>query len=528
MPKRAQAPLLDMRGISKSYPGVQALTDADFSVRRGEIHGLVGKNGAGKSTLMGVLMGITQADSGSVAIEGRPLRQASPQTMLDAGISYVPQHINLLNTLTVAENILVGNLPKNRLGLVDWKAVNDNSQARLERLGLKLDVRQLVEGLSVAERTMLAIAKALFNNARLIILDEPTAALSRVDIDLLFSFVRAQQAQGVAFIYISHHLEEVFEICDRVTVMRDGRIVGAREISQIDVPELIHMMVGGGVEAYQRASTAQADTVFQTTDLSRRGAYEHINLTLCRGEVLGLSGLQGSGVDELAQALFGLERLGAGEALLDGDAFAPNSPRDAFDSGLAYLPQDRHRFGLVQLRSLRENVTYSVLDRLVSRLGTLMRKPERQLTEEYIDKLGIVTPGAEQRTMLLSGGNQQKVVFAKLAATQPKVLILHEPTQGVDVQAKVDIFNIIDDLAGQGVALLVISSEVRELIGLCDRILVMYAGRLTQEFTRAAGNMKPEDILLAVEGGSRAPAANQSLAPSQDKAPSPVPSQVER
>ena len=493
--------LLDMRGISKSYPGVQALEDADFSVRRGEIHGLVGKNGAGKSTLMGVLMGIRDADSGSVTMDGQELVDASPQTMLDAGISYVPQHINLLNTLTVAENILVGNLPKNRFGLVDWKAVNQDSQERLSRLGLNMDVRQPVEGLSVAERTMLAIAKALFANARLIILDEPTAALSRVEIDLLFSFVRAQQEQGVAFIYISHHLEEVFEICDRVTVMRDGRIVGTREISQIDVPILIHMMVGGGVQEYERESAARAETVFEARGLSRRGAYEHVVLNVKRGEVLGLSGLQGSGVDELAQALFGLERLGVGEVLVDGEPYRPGSPKEAFESGVAYLPQDRHRFGLVQLRSVRENVTYSVLDRLVGRLGVLLRAGEQQITEEYIDKLGIVTPGTEQRTLLLSGGNQQKVVFAKLAATHPHVLILHEPTQGVDVQAKVDIFNIIDDLSAQGVAILIISSEVRELIGLCDRILVMYEGRITDEFSRAAEDMRPEDILLAIEGG---------------------------
>ena len=265
--------------------------------------------------------------------------------MLDAGISYVPQHINLLNTLTVAENILVGNLPKNRFGLVDWKASYQDSQERLSRLGLTLDVRQLVEGLSVAERTMLAIAKALFNNARLIILDEPTAALSRVDIDLLFSFVRAQQAQGVAFIYISHHLEEVFEICDRVTVMRDGRIVGTREINDIDVPDLIHMMVGGGVKEYERDSTIGTDVVFEVKDLSRRGAYEHVDLALRRGEVIGISGLQGSGVDELAQGLFGLERMGAGEVLVDGAAYRPDSPKGAFDAGVAYLPQDRHRYG---------------------------------------------------------------------------------------------------------------------------------------------------------------------------------------
>ena len=502
MAKASEALLLDMRGISKSYPGVLALEDADFSVRRGEIHGLVGKNGAGKSTLMGVLMGIREADSGSVVMDGKPLRNASPQTMLEAGVSYVPQHINLLNTLTVAENILVGNLPKNRFGLVDWTAVNEDSQARLSRLGLALDARQAVEGLSVAERTMLAIAKALFAKARLIILDEPTAALTRVDIDLLFSFVRAQQEQGVAFIYISHHLEEVFEICDRVTVMRDGRIVGTRDIHEIDAPDLIHMMVGGGVQEYHREGAAGGEIVFEARELSRRGAYERVGFTLRKGEVVGISGLQGSGVDELAQGLFGLERMGVGEVFVGGEAFRPDSPKSAFEAGVAYLPQDRHRYGLAQLRAVRENVTYSVLDRLVGRLGVLRRKDEQALTEEYIDKLGIVTPGPEQRALLLSGGNQQKVVFAKLAATQPAVLILHEPTQGVDVQAKVDIFNIINDLSAQGVATMIISSEVRELIGLCDRILVMYEGRITREFSRAADDMRPEDILLAIEGGA--------------------------
>ncbi len=217
--------------------------------------------------------------------------------------------------------------------------------------------------------------------------------------------------------------------------------------------------------------------------------------------MVGISGLQGSGVDELAQALFGLERLGVGEVQVNGSAYQPGSPKQAFEAGVAYLPQDRYRFGLVQLRSVRENVTYSVLDRLVGRLGILMRGREQQITEEYIEKLGIVTPGAEQRTLLLSGGNQQKVVFAKLAATQPDVLILHEPTQGVDVQAKEDIFNIISDLSGQGVATLIVSSEVRELIGLCDRIMVMYEGRITDEFSRAGQDMRPEDILLAIEGG---------------------------
>ena len=496
--------LLRMTGISKAYPGVQALAHADFEVRRGEIHGLVGKNGAGKSTLVGVLMGIREPDAGTIEIDGQPVRSVNPQAMLEAGIAYVPQQIKLLNTLTVAENILVGNLPKNRFGLISWRRAYSDSQQRLDQLGLKLNVRQKVEGLSVAEQTMLAIAKAMFaHNPRLIILDEPTAALSRKEILRLFGFINALKAQGVAFIYISHHLEEVFEICDRVTVMRDGRVVGTRDVADIDVPELIQMMVGEVVKEYERESAIQDEVVFQIDSLSRRGAYEKVNLTVRKGEIVGLSGLAGSGVDNLAKALFGLERLGVGTVTVNGKPLTAETPKDAFAQGVAYLPQDRHRYGLIGLRPVRENVTYSVLDDLTNFIGIVPKPKEREITQRYIDQLGIVTPSPEQRTQLLSGGNQQKVVFARLAATRPTVLILHEPTQGVDVRAKVDIYNIINTLSQAGVAILIISSEVRELIGVCDRILVMYEGRLTDEFSREKNNMNPEDILLSIEGGNR-------------------------
>jgi ABC-type sugar transport system ATPase subunit len=497
--EKTTSPFLRMTSISKGYPGVQALTNVSFEVQRGEIHGLVGKNGAGKTTLMGILVGVNEPDSGSVEINGVQLRSISPETMIDAGIAYVPQQVRMLNTLTVAENILVGALPKNRFGLISWKAVYDEAQARLEKLGLHLDVHQRVEGLSLAQQTLLAIAKALFSNARLIILDEPTASLSRPEINLLFSLVHTLKQQGVAFVYISHHLEEVFEICDRVTVMRDGRVVDTKNVSDINTAGLIHLMVGEIVKEYERASAVQPDEVFRIENLSLRGRYEKINLALKRGEVVGLSGLQGSGVDTLGMALFGLERLGVGSVTVNGQQLKAANPKEAFEQGLAYLPQDRHRFGLVGLRPVRENVTYSILDEITTLLGVVPRAKERTITARYIDKLGINTPSQEQRTQLLSGGNQQKVVFAKLAATRPNILILHEPTQGVDIRAKVDIFRIIDDLSKQGIAIIIISSEVRELIGLCDRILVMYKGHLTHEFGRA--NATPEEILLAIEGG---------------------------
>jgi ABC-type sugar transport system ATPase subunit len=493
-------PFLQMMRISKAFPGVQALSDVSFEVRRGEIHGLVGKNGAGKSTLMSVLVGVSRPDSGAIEINGDLLKHTSPENMLAAGIAYVPQQVRMLKTLSVAENILVGNLPKGRFGLIDWKAVYQNAEARLAKLGLTLDVHQRVEGLSVAEQTMLAIAKALFGRARLIILDEPTAALSRREINLLFSFIHSLKQQGVAFVYISHHLEEVFEICDRVTVMRDGRVIDTREVSAINTAELIHLMVGETVNQYKRDSTTQPQEVFRIENLSRRGRYEKVNLSLRRGEIVGLSGLQGSGVDNLAMALFGLEPKGVGSITLNGQPLSADHPKAAFEQGVAYLPQDRHRYGLVGLRPVRENVTYSILDELTTRSGIVPRSKEREITAHYVDKLGIITPSHEQKIQLLSGGNQQKVVFAKLAATKPDVLILHEPTQGVDVRAKVDIFHIIDDLSAQGVAILIISSEVRELISLCDRILVMYKGRITHEFPRNDARTTPKQILLATEG----------------------------
>lgn len=494
--------LLRMTHVSLAFPGVQALADVNFEVRRAEVHGLVGKNGAGKSTLMNVLMGLREPDSGDLEMDGVHLKGLTPNMMLEAGIAYVPQHVKLLKSLTVAENILVGKLPKNRFGLIDWKAVYKDAQIRLEQFGLQLDVHQRVEGLSVVEQTILAIAKALFSNAKLIILDEPTAALNRREINLLFNFIHALKAQGVAFVYISHHLEEVFEICDRVTVMRDGCVVGTQQVASITTTELIQLMVGEVVRDYHRESAVLPEVAVQIENLSRRGQYENINLSLKRGEIVGLCGLQGSGVEQLGKALFGLERRGVGSITVNGKPFTATDPGAAFQQGVAYLPQDRHRYGLIGIRSVRENITYAVLDELSGRFGVVPVETERMVSADYIARLGIVTPDQERRTQLLSGGNQQKVVFAKLAATKPTLLILHEPTQGVDVRAKVDIFRIIDDLSKEGVTILIISSEIRELISISDRIFVMYEGKITHEFSRDDVRTTPESILLAIEGGT--------------------------
>lgn len=502
MASAARPSVLQMQGMSKTFPGVQALQDVDFEVYEGEIHGLVGKNGAGKSTLVQVLMGLHAPDAGTIRINGHRFSRITSSEALHVGVAYVPQQVNMMDSLSVAENILAGNMPKNSLGLVDWKKVYREAAARLEKLGLRLDVQKPVEGLRVAEITMLAIAKALFGNAKLIILDECTAPLPRVDIDQLFEFVRSLENQGVAFIYISHHLEEVFEICDRVTILRDGCRAGSYQVADLDMKKLTKLIVGEDVPKFERQGTRQAGhKTLEISKLTRRGCYEDINLSIDKGEIVGLSGLQGCGAESLAMGLFGMEKRGIGTVRIKGKPYQAGHPRQAFLQGLALLPQNRYRFGLVGLRPVRENVTYTILDRLAYLLGIIRLPAEKKVTDEFINSLGIVTPSQEQMVRLLSGGNQQKVVFAKLAATRPAVLILHEPTSGVDVRAKQDIFHIIDQLASEGIAVLIISSEVRELIGICDRILVMYEGRIIEEFMKGDSNSTPEKILQAIEGG---------------------------
>ncbi|MFN8493639.1 MAG: sugar ABC transporter ATP-binding protein [Caldilineaceae bacterium] len=498
----ATKPVLEMRNVSKAFPGVQALQDVNLSVAPGEIHGLLGKNGAGKSTLMAILMGIQPADTGTVTLDGYTFTEMTPREALDAGVAYVPQRINMMSALTVAENVLAGMMPVNRLGFVNWRQVFAEAEDRLTKLGLPLDVRARVEGLSVAEQTMLAIAKALFSKAKLIILDEPTAALPRADIDRLFGFVRSLKKSGVAFIYISHHLEEVFELCDRATVLRNGQLVATRAVEDLDTAALIRLMVGEDVKEFTRGqvSSLGGEPVLTIKKLARRGYYEDISLTLHKGEVIGLAGLEGSGAAALAAGLFGLQRLGTGDVLVNNQPFHAQTPQAALHQGVAYLPQDRYLYGIVGTRPLRENVTYPILERLSRWLGFVDQARERAMVEDYVQQLGIVTPSQEQRVSLLSGGNQQKVVFAKLAATKPHVLILHEPTQGVDVHAKVDIYRIVSELSAQGVGILIISSEVRELLGVCDSIKVMYKGHIVRTFATHAPDATPENILLAIEG----------------------------
>ena len=501
-----EAYLVEMKGVTKDFPGVRALAGVDFRLRQGgELRGLVGKNGAGKSTLMNVLTGVYPSDAGEIVVRGKSFARMTTTLSRQLGIACVHQHSQLIGPLSIAENVFCGALPTGRLGLVDWETVNHQAEERLGRLGLAIDVRRKVEGLSVAERQIIEIAKALFAEAQVIILDEATAPLPKSDVELLFGFVRRQRETGVAFVYISHYLEEIFELCENVTVMKDGRNIGDYAVSELTPPALIRAISGVEVERFRHASAASGGKpVLEVRDLSRPGSYRHVSLTLARGEIVGLTGLEGCGKDSLARGLFGLEPAGQGEVLLDGSPYHASDPREALDLGLAYLPRDRHGLGIIGARSIQENITLPILSRLTNAAGLLSARKETQLVSRLIALLDVVTPSAAQPIQFLSGGNQQKVVFAKLVSASPRVLLLDEPTQGVDVQAKVEIMKIIDRLSReQQVATLVISEEIGELLDVCDRILVMFRGRIAAEFETSDPGTTVERILRAVEGAAQ-------------------------
>jgi ribose transport system ATP-binding protein len=494
--------VVEMRDVVKTFPGVRALDHVDFRLRPGEIHSLVGKNGAGKSTLMNILTGIYQADEGQIWVGGERVETMTTALAKDVGIAYVHQHSQLVPALSVAENIFCGNQPTTGAGFVNWRGMNREARERLDRVGLEIDPKRRVEGLSVAERQMIEIANAMFAEARVIILDEATAPLPKNEVNMLFNFVQRQSEQGVAFIYISHYLEEVFDLCDTVTVLRDGRLVGDYQVSELDMPELIRLISGAALERFQRERVElDGKPVMEIKGLTRPGAYQDVNLTFKAGEIVGLTGLEGCGKAMLARGLYGLEPLGEGEVTLRGKPYHAKMPDDALEKGVAYLPRDRHRLGIVGIRSVLENITLPILNTLINPLGLLKTREERAHVSHYVDTLGIITPGLRQPVEFLSGGNQQKVVFAKLAGTEPKVLLLDEPTQGVDVQAKIEIMKIVDEMSRQGVAVVFISEEIREMLDVCDRIVVMYDGVISSEFQMGDPDATVERLLHAVEGG---------------------------
>ena len=498
----AQArPILELDRIEKSFPGVRALKGVSFDVRAAEVHALLGENGAGKSSLIKVVSGVYRPDSGAMRIDGDAVHFANPIEAQKAGIATIYQELLLFPELTVAENIFMGHAPRNRLGGIDWGKAREQARVLLASLDIHdLDVTRVVGTLNVGNRQRVEIAKALSHKARILIMDEPTAALTERDVERLFAIVRLLRQRGVGIVYISHRMEEIFILADRVTVLRDGEWIATSDIKDTNQDMLVQQMVGRKLDAlFPKLEARIGKTVLETRRLTRAPTTHGIDLTLRAGEIVGLAGLVGSGRSELAQVLFGITPAEAGAIALDGKDVAIRSPIDAKALGIAYVPEDRGTQGLVRPMRIRENVSMATLPK-VARGWFLDRRAETRLADASMKRFDIRASGIEQVVNKLSGGNQQKVVLSKWLATGPKVLILDEPTRGIDVGAKAEIHRLMSELAQQGLAILLISSELPEILGMSDRVLVMREGRIAAEFERARATQ--EAIAAAMMGGS--------------------------
>jgi ribose transport system ATP-binding protein len=494
-------PLLQMRRICKAFPGVQALEDVSLDIGRGEVVALVGENGAGKSTLIKILSGCYRADAGEVVLDGRRLERYSPQQAQQMGISVIYQEFNLARTLSVAENVFVGRQPRTWAQTIAFGRMRAATQEILDSLHLPLDARRLVETLSVAEQQMVEIAKAISFQARIIVMDEPTAALTEHETATLFELVRRLKRQGVSVIYISHRLEEVFEVADRVVVLRDGRNAGGMGIAEATVDRIVHLMVGRQLKEMFHRKTAEAgEPVLEVRGLSQKASgVRDVHLRVRAGEIVGLAGLVGAGRTQIARAIFGVDAPDAGELRLAGRPVSVRSPRDAIRAGMGFMPENRKEQGLFLILAVRENVTAAGLGRL-SRCGFVKPGAERQLVGSLVRQLDIRTPSQEQQVQFLSGGNQQKVVLARWLSLRPKVLLLDEPTRGIDVGAKAEIYALMGELAGQGVGVLMISSELPEILGMSDRVLVAREGTIVGELPRERASQ--EAIMHLAAGGA--------------------------
>lgn len=495
-------PVLEIRHISKSFPGVKALDDVQFDVLPGEVHALLGENGAGKSTLIKIISGVYGPDAGNVSLLGNDVRFQSPIEAKAAGIATIYQELLLFPALSVAENIFMGHPPLTRSGTVDWQAMRQKTEDLLRSLDIHdLEPTDIVGTLSIGNRQRVEIVKALSREARILIMDEPTAALTEADVERLFGIVRRLRDRGVGVIYISHRLEEVFELADRVTVLRDGGYVGTARVSDIGKDDLISMMVGRTIDTlFPKVTVRPGDVVLQVEALNRPPLTLDVSFNIRAGEIVGLAGLVGSGRSELAQAIFGMLPVDSGQIFINGKKVSIKSPRDAKKLGIAYVPEDRGIQGLIRPMTLRENVSLAVLEHL-SRGGFIDGHREDSLVGEAIQHFGIRASSAEQIVNKLSGGNQQKAVIAKWLATEPKLLIMDEPTRGVDVGAKAEIHRLMGKLVERGLAILMISSELPEILGMSDRILVMREGALAAEFLGKGADQ--EEIAAAMMGATK-------------------------
>nr|WP_182084747.1 sugar ABC transporter ATP-binding protein [Aureimonas sp. ME7] len=497
------APIIALRAVEKSFGPVSVLKGIDFDLRAGEVHALMGENGAGKSTMIRIMSGAHQANAGTVEIDGQTVRLAGPGEAQGKGIAVVHQELLLFPALTVAENIFVGHAPKTARGTLDWSAMRERARAILDRLDCPdLDVDEKVSKLSVANRQRVEIARALSKNARVLIMDEPTAALAEADVRRLLDVVRSLRTEGVGIVYVSHRMNEIFEISDRVTVLRDGKTIGTRPTGEVTEPALVSMMVGRDIDQlFPKEDIPIGQTVLEVRNLSFGQKVQGISFSVKAGEILGIAGLVGSGRTELAQTIFGVTPATSGEILIDGKPVSVGNVREAIAHRIAYVPEDRANHGLVRPQSIRENVSMAILKRLTSRSVVDTRR-ERTIAEDAIQRFAIRARGPNQVVAQLSGGNQQKVVIAKWLATDPRILILDEPTRGVDVGAKTEIHKLMNQLARQGLAIVMISSELPEVLGMSDRVLVMNGGRVSAVLDRAEAS--PDAVGTAMMRGHAA------------------------
>jgi ribose transport system ATP-binding protein len=503
--------LLEARGISKSFPGVKALDGVGITVRRGRLNALLGENGAGKSTLMNILAGVFPPDDGEILLDGRGVRFKNPREAQAAGISIIFQELNLIPHLSVAENIFLGREPLTPLGLVDFGRMNREARTLLTELELDVDPRTQVSRLRVGAQQVVEIAKAISFRSRVIIMDEPTSAITEQEIEVLFRLIGQLKQQGVGIIYITHKLDELPQIADDVTVLRDGRFIASQPLAGLTRDRMIQLMVGRELsELFPKTAAPLAGEVLRVENVSLRHperaddfVLRNVSFSVRRGEIVGLFGLMGAGRTELLQTIFGLHpQTSTGAVHVGGERCSIRSPRQAIDAGLALAPEDRKVDGLVLAMSVSENVSLSCLSQ-ATRAGLLQPRREREMVNDYVERLAVKTPSLDEQVRNLSGGNQQKVVLAKWLATRPKVLLLDEPTRGIDINAKKEIYAIIDELARSGLGVVMVSSELPEILAIADRILVLAEGRLTAEFSREEAT--EEKVLKAALPAARQP-----------------------
>ena len=505
--------LLKMTAVAKSFPGVRALDGVDFEVAEGEVHALLGENGAGKSTLLKILAGAQPADSGEIVFAGAPRAFVSPHEAQQAGIATIYQEFTLAPEMSIAENVFIGREPGNRL-FVSWSRLVAETKSICDRIGLRRFPLTAVRELSVAEQQLVEIARALSMRSRLIVMDEPTSALSEAEVANLFEIVKRLKSEGVSVVFVTHRLEEVFRICDRYTVLRDGRYVGSGQVAETNVDAIIRLMVGRDVDLLYgaRPLPTPGPVALEARGLTRRRdprdprATEllDVSLTLRQGEIVGLAGLVGAGRTETVRAIFGADRLESGEIRIDGQPVVIDSPETAMRHGIGLVPEDRKKQALFLQLAIRNNLSIAAADQIVALKWFVSERKENALIQSFKQKLNIRMTGPDQLVSKLSGGNQQKVVLARWLALKPKILIVDEPTRGIDVGAKIEVHNILVEMAKAGMAVLVISSELPEVLALADRIVTMREGRVTGEIARAAAS---QEILMSMMALDTAPAA---------------------